>query len=732
MNFAPKLTRRALLSATVPLIPLLHTQKALAQNAVAQNAVGPSGPLPNAREPYSGVSYRNYSRCLPDYLHDLAWSLAKARQSELTKLVSPELVIERQKWARQTFWRLIGGGFEKTPLNAKVTGTLDRIGYQLQKVTYESRPGFFVTANLYIPARGRKPFPAVLFQMGHAPAGKAYPAYQRCCQGLARLGYLVLAFDPIGQGERIAYPDSSFKRSRLGSPMDEHNAMGKQLILSGSSAVKVQLWDAVRSLDYLASHPLADPRRLATTGQSGGATISMYLACVDDRISAAAIMSGNTEKFAIPEFEGAGSTDDAEQDLIYSAPAGFDRWDCLYPIAPKPLLISVSDKDFFGTYSPDYVQNGWDEFQKLKKVYQTLGKSDHLSWSSTPLPHGLSYDSRLALYSFLNHWFKGQDRITEEPATKPETEEVLWATESGSVIRSLKSQTPFQMEQKPIGKQAPVTLDRLLRLERQTPQRLTVLKRASSLRGVEIEALEVQSGNKMWVPLWLFLPPDKASVKPLIVLLEPNGRNGQWHEDETYQTLAAEGFAVAVPDVRGLGDLTPEFGNGNPRYAKSHGEEEDYAWAALILGRPMVGQRTNDVLAVVRALRLHPPVQNKPLILAAQGKLTIPAQFASALEPNIQKLYLSGGLAQYRSLLETENFGHPFANFIPNICNQQDLPEVTSSMGKRKVVMAGMLDGGGRRIDVAAVRKLYERNTNLEVLDQAQWNIDALRKFAIG
>ena len=138
-------------------------------------AAAASGPLALAqtvREPYPGVSYRNYARCLPDYLHDLAWSFAKSRQAELAKLVTPETIVERQKWARQTFWRLIGGGFEKTPLNAKVTGTVDRPGYQIQKVVYESRPGFFVTANLYIPASNRKSYPAVLFQCGHAQAGK--------------------------------------------------------------------------------------------------------------------------------------------------------------------------------------------------------------------------------------------------------------------------------------------------------------------------------------------------------------------------------------------------------------------------------------------------------------------------------------------------------------------------------------------------------------------------------
>ena len=130
----PKLTRRALLSAAASIAPTVYAQ--------------------NSRESYPGVSYRNYSRCLPDHLHDLAWFYAKARQTELAKLTTPESIVDRQKWARQTFLKLIGGAFERTPLNAKITGTFERPGYQVQKITYESRPGFWITANLYIPARG--------------------------------------------------------------------------------------------------------------------------------------------------------------------------------------------------------------------------------------------------------------------------------------------------------------------------------------------------------------------------------------------------------------------------------------------------------------------------------------------------------------------------------------------------------------------------------------------------
>ena len=340
------------------------------------------------------TAYRNYSRCLPDYLRGLAADAYQRRNHEIARLTSADRIHARQAWARGTFWKLVGGMPERTPLNARTVGSFERPGYRVEKLVYQSRPEFYVPANLYIPA-GKPPFPGVLFQMGHSENGKAADSYQRCCQGLVKLGFLVLAFDPMGQGERIYYPGSDPTRSRLPSADDEHTVPGKQMLLYGDTVSRVQVWDAVRSLDYLAAHPLVDPARLASTGQSGGATITMLLACVDDRLAAAAVMSGNTENVACADYNPPGSTDDAEQDFVYSGPAAFDRWDVLYPFAPKPLLISVSDHDSFGTDSPSYLTSGVEEFEKLKGVYGVLGAGDRLEWADTPLPHGLAYDSRL-------------------------------------------------------------------------------------------------------------------------------------------------------------------------------------------------------------------------------------------------------------------------------------------------------------------------------------------------
>jgi cephalosporin-C deacetylase-like acetyl esterase len=681
--------------------------------------------------PYPGTAYRQYAACLPKYIESLATEAYRRRNAVLAKINTADEITARKAWARQTFWTLIGGQPERSPLQPRTTGSFERNGYRVDRVIYESRQGFPVTGNLYVPLRGRGPFPAVLVQMGHSPIGKAYPAYQRLCQGLAKLGFVAFGFDPMGQGERVYYPDASGKRSRKSSVDDEHSTPGWQMLLTGDTATRLQTWDAIRAVDYLLTLPFVDRTRIGTAGQSGGATNSMLLVAADSRIAAAALSSAITENYACGAFNAPGSTDDAEQNFVDAGPAGFDRWDLLYPFAPKPLLISVSDKDFLGTYSPNYIASGWEEFQKLKRVYEILARPESLAWASTPLPHSLAYDSRLQIYNWFLRWFKKDTKgIAEEPPTAPESEELLLCTEHGSTVRDLNSLTPFVINRRRRpGRQTPLPIERLLRLDKPTAETYSTLRKTIS-RGVDIEALDIPSAPHVYLPAWLFLPRPMRNNRALLLILDSSGRNTAWHEDELYQLLAWQGFAVCVPDVRGLGDLAPEMGRGNPRHARSHNEEEAYAWAGLMLGKPMLGQRVSDILAVIRAMKAHPAVQNRPILLAAQGRLTVPAQCAAALSPQVARLLLAGGLISFRSVVDTENYGHSLANFLPGILDHTDLPEITAQSAARKVILAGMLDAGGRRLPVDEVKKAYEKTKGLEVLEQAPWNVETMVRAA--
>jgi dienelactone hydrolase len=708
------MTRRQLFGTVAAVSPLARSQAA---------------PAASHQTSYSGVAYRDYFRCLPDLLDDFAALAYRARNRQIAALTTPAAVRRRQRWTRETFWKLVGGAPERTPLHVRTVGGFEREHYRVEKLLYESQPNLHVPANLYIPKSHQPPFPGVLFQMGHTANGKAGGTYQRCCQGLAQLGYLVLGFDPMGQGERIYYPNASGTHSRLASADGEHSHAGRQMLLVGHSAARMQAWDAVRSLDVLASHPLVDPKRIGATGQSGGGTTTMFLAAVDDRIAAAVVCSGNTENFACANFIAPGSTDDAEQDFPGAGPLGFDRWDLLYPLAPKPLLVSVSDRDFFGTYSPSYISSGWEEFQKLRKVYAVLGQEGLIAWGGTPLPHGLSYDTRLLVYNWFASWLKGEtSRIEAEPPTTLEADSTLWVSTSGNVVSSFSGETPFSLTLAAMPKtQTPEDLKSLLGAEMPPPALAARVLKGVPSAGCQIEAVEIPSAAHVWLPAWLFRPKTSAPVKSALLLIEPLGRNGLWQEGSLYQTLATDGHIVCVPDLRAVGDLTPEIGRGAAGHAERHNREEEWAWGSLILGKPLLGQRVTDILAALEALRHCDGVASRPLIVAARGKMTVPAQFAAALDSNFAALYLSGGLLSLRNIVETEYYTHPFANFVPGILRHTDLTELP---GPKRVVLAGVVDSAGQPASVDVVRTAYSNAGNVEVVAEARWDAATLAALA--
>ena len=670
----------------------------------------------------SGFYYRDYSRCLPDYLTKLAKAAYERRNRELSLLTSGEAVNKRQKWARETIWQLIGGQPERTPLNARTVGSLERESYRIEKVVYESRPGVIVTANLYLPKRGGAPHPGVLFQMGHSELGKAYASYQKCCQGLVQLGFVVLAFDPMGQGERIAYPDSTGMNTRLPSVDDEHSVPGKQMLLLGDTASRYQLWDAIRSLDYLASRPEVDPKRLAGTGQSGGGTLTMLLACTDDRLSAAAISSGNTENVACADFNPPGSTDDAEQDLIGSGAVGFDRWDLLYPLAPKPLLVQVSAHDFYGTYSPRYLSNGREEYEKLARVYDLLGKPEHLSWQSTPLPHGLTYELRLDIYNWFARWLIGSEqKIEVELPVAPEKPQTLWVGATGDVAKDFRSLRPIDLIRKSAA-QVPkdVALNQVLPVA--PPSANIRLRHLAStpFASARVDAVEVNTYEDIWIPAWLFSPAHADTNKPLLITLDDRGRNVEAHEDGAYHGLARSGQYVLAVDVCGIGDARPEVGRGNPAYTIPHDSEEEFSWAALILGRSLLIQRIADILAVTQAAKNDRPLASVPIRLAARGSLCVPAMFAFHAMPEIQSLYLANGLASYQNLLTTEMYSETLANFEWRLFEATDLPQLARESAPRKIVLAGARDAAKKPVAVESIRQLYT-SPNVSTLSSPTW-----------
>src|SRR5207253_2466230 len=219
----------------------------------------------------------------------------------------------------------------------------------------------------YLPT-GKGPFPAVLMPMGHSSNGKADANQQRAAILLAKNGIASLVYDPIGQGERIQLLDKLGNPAIKGST-SEHTMVGVGALLVGRSTASYRIWDGIRSLDYLASRPEIDAKKIGCTGNSGGGTLTAYLMALDDRIVAAAPSCYIT---SLERLFATIGPQDAEQNITGQVAFGMEHADYLALHAPRPTLICAASRDFFD------IQGTWTTFRETKRIYGLLGHGERV------------------------------------------------------------------------------------------------------------------------------------------------------------------------------------------------------------------------------------------------------------------------------------------------------------------------------------------------------------------
>jgi len=339
---------------------------------------------------------------LPAYLNKLAQDATEKRVARFNRIRTETDFRNWQEANRRTFLELIGGlPMERSPLHARVTGEIPREGYIIRKVIFESLPEYYVTANLYVPTVGKGPFPAVLTPCGHSPNGKAYDVYQHLFIGLVRRGYIVLSYDPMGQGERYQYWNFLQQDTLLKDPDNQHAMAGLQEILLGQNLARSFIWDGIRGLDYLTSLPEVDPSRLGVTGSSGGGTLTTYISMLDPRVRVASIVTYIT---SLPKKIEARSLDgdaDPEQDIPGLLAAGLDHTEFVGMIAPRPVLIGSAVRDFFP------IEGTRQTFAELQSLYKKLGVPERIKMVEFDHRHMYSQSLREATYAWFDRWLKG-------------------------------------------------------------------------------------------------------------------------------------------------------------------------------------------------------------------------------------------------------------------------------------------------------------------------------------
>jgi len=341
--------------------------------------------------------------------HEMLYSslLKQAAEQSAKRLARLEAIQSQAdftKWQdvnRHEFLRLIGDlPGDRTPLNPRTVGEVGRDGYTIRKVIFESLPEFYVTANLYVPTTGRGPFPAILSLCGHSENGKAYDTYQRLDIGLAKRGYVVLAYDPIGQGERIQYWDFIHHRNLLQNPDNQHAMAGIQAYLLGYSVARYFIWDGIRAIDYVTSLPEVDAACIGVTGSSGGGTLATYVGMLDPRVKVASIVTFITSVPRKIEARAQDGDSDPEQDIPALLAAGIDHTEFVGMIARRPVLIGAATQDFFP------IAGTRQTFREAQELYRKIGYPNRIGMVEFDHPHMYSEPLREATYGWFDRWLK--------------------------------------------------------------------------------------------------------------------------------------------------------------------------------------------------------------------------------------------------------------------------------------------------------------------------------------
>lgn len=573
---------------------------------------------------------------------------------------------------------------EKTPLNARITGIIERDAYTIENVIFESRPGFQVTSNLYIPKNQKMPVPGIIGSCGHSAPGKSTPYNQSFAQGLARQGYAVLLFDPIGQGERFQYLTDDLK-VRIGPGVIEHLYTGNQMVLCGEFFSSWRTWDAIRALDYLLTRPEVDPDHIGMTGASGGGTMTTWMCGIEPRLTMAAPVCFVTTFLRNLENE---LPADSEQYPPRALALGLDHSDFIAAMAPKPVILIGEEKDFFD------VRGLEESFARLKHLYKLLGAEQNIQLFIGPNYHSYSKEGREAMYRWFNRVTKISGLQTEPPLTI-ENEDTLWCTPHGQVGES-NPQNVFSFTSKIAAayrdKRSPLGGDKLKkaitdvlklpsytgvpesRILRPVPGRLYP-KRHSGNYMVETEPGILISVYRLDDNPLMSRPP--KGLKRALLYVSHLSADDELRQEKFLHDLVNKepDAAVFACDVRGVGETRPNTCGGN--FFHAYGNDYFYAGHSIMLDYPYVGQKTFDVLRVLNWIKSF---GHEEIHLAGKGWGAIPATFAAVLSDSVVQVTLKNALTSYGDIAEKQEYNWPLSSLLPGVLKNFDLPDCYHSL----------------------------------------------------
>ncbi len=545
---------------------------------------------------------------------------------------------------------------ERTPLEATVTGQLDRGDYVVEKVHFQSIPGAYVVGNLYRPADIVEPLPAVLYLCGHT-LGKVSATYQSHPRWFAQHGYVALVLDPIQLGESQGIHHGTYRYDRWDWPS------------RGYSPIATEVWNGIRALDYLASRDDVDAERMGVTGLSGGGVVSWCLGAADDRVKVVVpvCQTGSIEHAVVDR------ATDGHCDCAFWI--NYYRWcwpDLGALIAPRALLIASGSED--SLWRP-YAYR--DVAHRIRHQYAALGVADQFDLVEDLSPHGYTPKLRKAIFEWFNRHLRDDTTPVEDDVTDfVEPVENLLVFGGSLPELDLMGKIETLLMPRPSLPDLPADENTWQDYQQQQLRRLREL----TFRNVPIDFTpqpeEIRSdGGPRGARLdsYHFTSSDGVSVR--IQTSRPTSADGK---------LPFLAFPVQ-PDARssfgGGGASRP---GGRPDLARAAVEVRNsgatsvgpgYLWTARrmypLLGQTLPERQVHDLLAAAALLRNQPEVE--AVSLYGRGYTAPVAIYAGLLDPQVRELILAdlpasheeGETPEFLGILQVGDLPHNLSLFYP-------------------------------------------------------------------
>jgi len=551
---------------------------------------------------------------------------------------------------------------EKTPLHDKVTGTLQRGDVTIEKLHFQSRPGLYVTGNLYRPKKIAGKLPAVLYVCGHSGRGRDgnKTAFQDHGMWFAGNGYVCLIIDTLQLGEVPGIHHGTYNHGRWWWQARGYTPAG------------VECWNGVRAIDYLLSRPDVDPDRLAVTGISGGGAATFWIAAADERVRCAVPVSGMSDLESYVSHK----VINGHCDCMFLVNTYRWEWTTIAAlVAPRPLLFCNSDKD------PIFPMDGNERIiKRLRRLYRMYGKPDLVDAHVSHGGHDYRPDLRIAIFKWINKHIKHDARPVKDADFKPlpgkelrvfpEDKDVPKGAINAKIDETFVPAAQVKLPEAGKFEKWKKGLMKELRAKafRPFPQRIPSANPGSMNGSTTYAEFGNTTEPGIRVRLWentLF--PDEAKGITLLVLNpgEKAGHVAEWARPFTRDCR------TQFLTVRGTGGPFAWTQKSPPNYVER---------AHALLGRTVDQGRVWDIAATARACA--EVRQGKPVCrVIGRGQAGILAAYAALFEPSIKEVIIADPPLSHRD-------GPIFLNVLRVL----DIPDALGLLAPRKLTLVHAKD----------------------------------------